>query len=556
MLANADAVARGASTTLAVLLHAFVRSSASLVHVGDAVKEALPDADLIAPDMPLSLFSNANPSALALEVIEAINRAQRERTKRLGAPYPRIVLIGHSLGALIARKVYVIARGQTQDIGDRGALQRSAEEWAGSVERIILLAAMNRGWSLSKPHPRGQTWLRRQWIRFGTLLLWPLRIGLTMKKVRRGSPFITNLRVQWLNLVRSEQPPCPTIQLLGDRDDAVAPQDDVDVESGHDFIYLNVAGTGHPDVIDFSGAAGAERKRVFLEALTGDPATMQPDYDADRAFETHPEVEEVVFVMHGIRDGGFWATKLGERIEQRAAEQGRNVVAITASYGYFAMLRFLLFRARQKNVRWFMDQYTEALARYPKADFSFVGHSNGTYLIGSALRRYAPVHFNRVLLAGTVLPTRYEWNTYVQTKRIREIRNYVATNDFVVAVFPALYELLGSRELGGGGHHGFLEQEARRNQLVFIRGGHSAALDERNWNAIAAFIADGTKLDPPGPLFATRQRTFTAVSSRLCWAWWLGILAVVAVGGAGVLALGTVWLAAYVAVLLGILLTI
>jgi hypothetical protein len=143
-----------------------------------------------------------------------------------------------------------------------------------------------------------------------------------------------------------------------------------------------------------------------------------------------------------------------------------------------------------------MDEYTEVLARYPKVErVDFVGHSNGTYLLGSALRKYQASTFGRIVCAGSVLPRNYEWDAMETQRRITGVRNYLASQDWVVGIFPNLFDFLG--DIGGGGFFGFMREPARRNQFQYVRGGHGAALVEDNFDSIAAFVLDGKCEAPP-----------------------------------------------------------
>ena len=64
--------------------------------------------------------------------------------------YEDIYLIGHSIGGLIARKVYVTACGQLPEAPFEPELQdQQPRQWANRVRRIILLAGMNGGWKIS-----------------------------------------------------------------------------------------------------------------------------------------------------------------------------------------------------------------------------------------------------------------------------------------------------------------------------------------------------------------------------------------------------------------------
>jgi hypothetical protein len=160
------------------------------------------------------------------------------------------------------------------------------------------------------------------------------------------------------------------------------------------------------------------------------------------------------------------------------------------------MAPFLFPGTRRAKVEWFMDRYASAIALYPHARrHYFVGHSNGTYLLARALREYRCCRFERVVFAGSVVPSRYDWESLVLAARprVRGVLNLIATADWVVAVFPSLFERWGSKDLGGAGHDGF--RQARALPAVaetrFVRGGHGAAIHEPWWRAIAAFLLHG-----------------------------------------------------------------
>ena len=65
--------------------------------------------------------------------------ADRERRGDGGA-YERLILVGYSCGAVIARKIAIVVHGETAGapfVTDLKGLERT---WAGSIERIILVA--------------------------------------------------------------------------------------------------------------------------------------------------------------------------------------------------------------------------------------------------------------------------------------------------------------------------------------------------------------------------------------------------------------------------------
>ena len=538
LLQHATPETRGGSRQLVVGVHAYTSSAAALRDLRQAIADALPDADLLFPDYPAGVFSSAAPERLALELVETIRAAAEARQER-GAAYEEIIFVGHSLGALLLRKAYAFACGHAEDLHQ--SLRPAAEEWAPLVRRIVLLAGMNRGWNIN-PRPAQMqigTWLM---LCAGTLLWTWFRLGRLINSVRRGAPFLVNLRIQWLSLIGEQRQHMPAvIQLLGDQDDIVSRDDNVDVQAGADFVYLGVPNTGHSSVIDFAGEAGKARRRIFLEALTTPVAELKSDFitPLKRDFS----VDQVVFVMHGIRDFGHWTGQVGDAVRDEAKRKETRVEVATPGYGYFPMAGFLLQPERQQKVREFMDAYTELLARYPAARVSFIGHSNGTYLLGSALQRYPASRFHHVVLAGSVLPAKYPWDHYIQTERVAAVQNYVATADWVVGIFPQFMGLFPQADLGGAGHTGFTSSEAQRHQVIYITGQHAAALVQENYAALAAFALGDLAAEPPQRLVRHTQSLPVVLASRLCWLIWilLAILVLIPVVGPAVLAATGEW---------------
>lgn len=522
--ANIDAAdnAEGAGT-LVVLLHAYNHRASNLESARDVVRRAWPKADVFQPDLPAIWFSMANPNSIVAKLVADLDERYLE-AERKGAPYENIVLVGHSLGALLARKLYVVACGEVlaaplEPEYGRISAQPSpppipTRQWAAKVSRIILLAGMNRGWRVSHhvSIKHAPLWALGTVLCFVIHLLtrrWPL-----IFTIRRGAEFITQLRIQWLLMRRrAGSSQCPrssdstfwpgdalTIQLLGSRDDIVAPEDNVDLVSGGDFIYLDVPYSGHADIVEMDEPTfGPGRARIFLLALQGSIEELRDEavVPSDEHFASPDEkVKRMVFVVHGIRDVGYWTHKIARRIKHRAKDPLAEWATETSSYGYFPMLPFLFPWHRRQKVEWLMDQYTEALARYPSASFSYVGHSNGTYLLAKALELYPCCTFDNVVFAGSVVRSSYEWQRflYADPPRTRAVLNFVATSDWVVAFFPKFFQFLKLQDLGSAGHDGFAvtQPDSRIYQVTYVRGGHGAAIDEPVWDIIADFVISGT----------------------------------------------------------------
>lgn len=524
---------------LVVMLHAYTSRPSRLDGVRKAVLSVWPTAHCLVPALPISVFSMARLDQVVADVLHEIDAAVAA-AQRAGRPFGSVVLVGHSMGALLARKVYVTACGETLDAPLEPALAASGPRtgygllaprpWASQVTRIVLMAGMNRGWRIT--HHLGLA-KALQWTVGSVLeqLVNPFGRSFAIFGIRKGAGFITNLRVQWLRLRQAHASgrvaagDAVTVQLLGSRDDMVAPEDNVDLVSGGDFHYLDVPYSGHTDVVDFDDPVhGAGRRRAFLQALTATPAQLNAAavVPSDERF-SQPDtgVQRVLFVIHGIRDVGYWTHKIARRVKQRAGADSSQWATETSSYGYFPMLPFLFPWTRRQKVEWLMDQYTEALARYPQARFSYVGHSNGTYLLARALQLYPCCRFDHVTFAGSVVSRGYDWRPALQRRRggppqVQAVLNFTATNDWVVAWFPKFFQVLRLQDLGSAGHDGFAQagQAPQVHQRGCVRGGHSAALDESLWDVIADFTLTGNP--PPEPLPGTETRPHR-------WVRWPGV---------------------------------
>ena len=518
-MVRARLAVQSSSRDLVIVIPGWVRGSEAFTHVEQAIAASCPEADILVLDYPNGVCANTDPRDVAAELVDEIDKAVRSRQDK-GAEYDSITVVGYSLGALLARKAYVIANGAALDIHAPAGVRHQARPWAGRVKRLVLLAGMNRGWSLSPRPPKMRRWF---WVTGRVFLLVATVLGIArlIRAVQRGSPFVANLRLEWLALQQAvTMPEC--IQLLGTVDDLVGADDNIDLAVCGNFVFRRVPATNHRTILDFSGPDGALRKAAVCEALTAAPGTLPSDYVPEQ--QPDRTVDDVVFVMHGIRDRGFWTSEIEGQLHAEARRSGRVIRVVVSSYGYFSMLPFLLLKSRQRNVRWFMDRYTEARARWPKARMHYVGHSNGTYLLASALQRYAAARIDNVVFAGSVVRADFPWSTF--GSRVGKVLNYVATADLVVGIFPGFLERLG-HDIGSAGHNGFDDQVEQ--EFTFVSGGHGAALCAQHFPHIAAFVLDGTRV--PDGIRCTARSSIIELVAKLNWVWWIVLLGLVIAGG-------------------------
>jgi pimeloyl-ACP methyl ester carboxylesterase len=525
---------RQGAEVLVVLLHAYNQTPVTMQRVADAVRKKYECSDIFVPPLPLHLFSWADPDQIAVKIVDDIQGLPRIDE------YRHIILVGHSLGAVLARKIWVLALGATPD----GGLDGKPRTWSGKIERIVLLAALNRGWMISSaldPLSRLGWALGTMWGNFCRHALGrePLIFSL-----RRGAAFLTTVRLQCLAAAAAPGRRVPlTIQLLGTADDYVAPTDNLDLATGQDFYYLEVTAATHRGIVDLDEGHGPTGPwQSFQAAMKDTPGELRSKSLAKQdVFDLYDEatdnqdiaplpqqnvrVRHVVFVIHGIRDRGFWTRRIAREVKSLARENKQQCRAITSTYGYFPMGPFLLPWTRRSKVEWLLDQYVAAKSLYPIATFSYIGHSNGTYLLAKALESCPAIKFERVVFGGSVVRRRFPWSDYISSGQVKGVLNYVATDDKVVAIFPQGLELMGLQDLGGAGHLGFTCTPDPN--FRYVTGGHGASLASDRWREMAEFILNGTI--PLKSSSVPSQSKITVALGYLAPLIWL-ILAVMIVG--------------------------
>jgi len=593
MIEDKDFESHGTSEELVVVLHGLGGSRETMKGVVAAIRAKKPNADIYCPNLPyggglLGVFCRVPVEDIIKSVMETMLR-HWESGKQATAQgnsnrYGSITLIGHSLGGVLARKIAILAHGETPGtpFEQQFAEYRNPGPFAHAIKRIIMLAGLSRGWTVSSADSWRTAFVWGALEIYGEMAAWVTGTSYTVFAVRRGAPFLVQTRLQWLALVMrpmtmTTNPPkwnpaisllakdrlrllCQNclpnfdlIQLLGTEDDTVSPEDMLDnsVEMEHsNYFIIEVPNSTHQAIVEMKRPPAKER--ALVDGQPEYQRYLQPEYQRYLQFELalsknrqelgeiavkwedvsdlmpdEPEwgVTDVIFVIHGIRDKGFWTQKIARRVKQLARTETTDPKritdlpyrSVTASYGYFAMVPFVLQPVRTRKVAWLMDQYTEARVRYPNAKFSYVGHSNGTYLVARALKDYPAARFNRIVFAGSVVRSDYDWKEIAmgadgelcQAPRVEKVLNYVATGDWVVAMFPKAMQPYKSVDLGGAGHDGFDQAfrlqrdenlkdaaDAIKNsavlELAYVRGRHDAAIRETHWGDIASFVVKGT----------------------------------------------------------------
>jgi pimeloyl-ACP methyl ester carboxylesterase len=567
-LAGRDALA----TRLIVIVHG-LKGGGNVNDLIRLARSTFPNADILFLRYDGRWYSNADPYQIADVLEKELHRRFEEQA------YEKILLVAHSAGAAIARKVFVWAHGQEQDRVGLGT--HGKRPWVDHVERIVLLAGINRGWSI-EPRPEKMSESRA----FGYWIL--LRIARVcgiaefVRAVYRGTAFVANTRIQWLRISRAEEVANgirkfpQIIQLIGDRDEIVSREDQQDLIATRGAIFVTLNNTSHRDILRLDpgevGTAMALRTNTVRCALLGEIDRLDRHEPSTGLADEDRRVTRLIYVMHGIRDHGAWTQTVREELESRIGLSGPATRVINMKYGYFPLLPFILYGDRQRNVRRFMDNITENTSRFPNANtIDYIGHSNGTYILASALLRYKSLSVRRVYFAGSVVPKHFPWTRLIDEKRVESVINIVTTSDWVVAIFPKLFEQIadwkkdfkceGWLDIGAGGFRGF---EAAGNasgaiqNIEFAVGRHDAGVDvsvPAKLHAIVDYVAESRTAGIVSVFkTASKQHSFLSFISNVSYVIWIVIGIVLTYLGMEIeKRYGPVGLLSYCAVLFGLL---
>ncbi|QPF72936.1 hypothetical protein G8A07_08335 [Roseateles sp. DAIF2] len=510
----------------------------------DVLRADLPDAEVWAPELDLTMFSMRDPEDVAQELFNLID------AKVLAMPgLASIILVGYSAGSLLARRVFCMAHGAGPDARLDAA---HAAPWAGRIQRLVVLAGITRGWQLSTASPDSVRFLSPILFGLARFVGWCKSLSFISQgrlpfiwQLKRGAPFVISTRIQYVEVMRQlrlqrvaathslmARGVPSTIFLLGAKDEYISPADCTELGPRAEFAYIELPGSNHAKVLklidnaaeDAAECLATHRRRARLVAALSTPFDelleqpwALPPGDIDDYLDPMDlsefgvagagdgdQVQHAVMVVHGIRDNGFWTKRVAREIKTQGRTAHIKVRAPSPSYGFFSMWDFVRPGGRKNATYWFMERYADVRSHFPNAAISFVGHSNGTYLAAHAMTLCPALRFERIVFAGSVVRQDYPWSQ--RTTQVGGVLNYVGNADGVVAFMPAVFEFLGLRwlDVGGAGAFGFKEAgsppairqrvgglqdgQLELTELRYVSGGHGAAIDEQFWPEIAAFV--------------------------------------------------------------------
>lgn len=476
------AIENPAARGLVVFVHGFEMQPtdhASLLEAF-ATDEAFQNDDILPFKYASERWSERDPDEIADELETLIHALWQSREPK------RLLIVAHSMGGLIARASLI--RGLDKN-----------HPWARSVTRLCLLESTNRGY-------------RPRRVSHKILLLVAKCVGKARlaRSMLVGSRFVVRLRLDWIQSFshqpqaddqESERPKPPeTVQLLADSRSrpVVFEQDSDDLLSCGNAEQRRIANVNHYTIAMLAGDHGENPEKYVsfsqIKAALFDPLTPTPVMTT-----TYPDVGLVAFVVHGIRDYGTWLTALETEIKKLKPD----AVVWKKRYPYFSLLNFLRRGDRMRKVNGLVEEYGDHRVVFPNAEFVCAGHSNGTYLLGHAMLDFPGLRFERIFLAGSVLPQEFPWRTIGNRGQVGGLRNDMANGDIPVGFCCAALRISPfHQDLGIGGFRGFTHRFIGPpfHETEWVAGGHGAAVAESRLPEVASYLVTGNPVTATNPV--------------------------------------------------------
>lgn len=235
-----------------------------------------------------------------------------------------------------------------------------------------------------------------------------------------------------------------------------------------------------------------------------------------------PEIRELIFVIHGIRDRARWQSRV-----KRLLEEIDGVKVIPIRYGYFDLLRFWFpFWTRRGPIERTRVEIQIGRNTYRAERYSIIAHSFGTYAVSQVITDTRDLVLHRLVLCGSILDRAFPWEV-IKGRITDRIVNDYGTRD----IWPLMARKLswGYGDTGRYGFGGALVDDRSHN----LR--HSDFFDEAfietYWKPLiesSAFVeSHWEELAPAEPwwfelLFSLPWKTIIVAVMLACVLWWFG----------------------------------
>ena len=143
-----------------------------------------------------------------------------------------------------------------------------------------------------------------------------------------------------------------------------------------------------------------------------------------RAKKPVPYYAPLVISVHGIRTTGAWQKAFASAIS------GSPTKVESFDYGVYGLIKFLTPAQNRKMADTYYQWYAETVKGCPGVDLkqydqrpSIVAHSLGSWIVGMAMLKFDDIRFDKIVLAGSILPTDFDWCTLFARDQVFAVRN-------------------------------------------------------------------------------------------------------------------------------------
>lgn len=215
----------------------------------------------------------------------------------------------------------------------------------------------------------------------------------------------------------------------------------------------------------------------------------------------------VVVSLHGIRTTGRWQKELTDVLTRSGYRH------VPLDFGFFGALSLLWPASRARKVEWFHALYSEKFASLPTRP-SLVAHSFGTYIVTEAIRKYADIAFDRVILCGSIVKRDYPWSQIIfQRRQVSRVLNEGGGRDVWVRMAEAFVV-----DAGTSGVHGFDDEaKGRVTNVLHEAHEHSDYFYLQNYQSRWLPFLSGVRLKKVVPLrrMSPNRRHYVVVVATL-----------------------------------------
>jgi CheY-like chemotaxis protein len=191
------------------------------------------------------------------------------------------------------------------------------------------------------------------------------------------------------------------------------------------------------------------------------------DYAHTKQFSVEPKrVKKVIYSVHGIMSYGGWQNRLDEYLSNQSEEYEH----IQYQYNFLPVISFLIPPLRDIEVKSFVKELQDLANQNRDVEVNIIAHSFGTYVVAKALSKISLISspkINRVVLCGSVLKAKYQFQPVINKFNISGILNDCAVSDKALVMSQVI-----ALRLGMGGRVGFKNTYSGLVKNRYLSGGH------------------------------------------------------------------------------------